>query len=103
LFLAKKYLKNPNRQVIKCDSLNSTLTIDPYGYLLPCSYFYLRIDNVKNHSHDIIKTITRNKEKIEKIREIISKNKCPVCWTNCEAYPSMFVHPIETILKLVGL
>ncbi len=99
LKLLKKFLKNPKKQILPCQSTVSTITVDPYGNIVPCSYWMLKIENVKNLEYNLPLLFKRRKEKIRKIRNLIKQNKCPVCWTNCEAFPTIFSNPFLAFLK----
>lgn len=99
LKIAKKFYENPNKQVLPCTSSWATLTFDPYGNVVPCSYFFRIMGNVKESNFDI-KSIMKS-EKVKETREIIKTHQCPKCWTNCEAYPTMFHNPISTLKKFM--
>jgi len=99
LKLAKQFYKNPSRQVLPCYATWATLTLDPYGNILPCSYFYKVMANVRNINYDIksfmISPIVKETQKI------IEGHNCPKCWTNCEAYPTMLQNPLATLKKFL--
>jgi radical SAM protein with 4Fe4S-binding SPASM domain len=96
LKLAEKFYENPSRQVLPCYASWATLTIDPYGNILPCSYFYRVIDNVRNINFDIKSALLS--ERAKETRKIIKEHNCPKCWTNCEAFPTMF-HNVTGVLR----
>ena len=99
LKLAENFYKNPEKLVLPCYSSFSTITVDPYGNVLPCSYFQNNIGNLRNLNYDLEQILNGNR--IKKIRKIIKMEKCPVCWANCEAYPSVLQNFLLVFKKLL--
>jgi len=99
LKIAKKFYENPSKQVLPCTSTWATLTFDPYGNIVPCSYFFRHMGNARESNYDI-KTVMKS-EKVKETQKIIENHDCPKCWTNCEAYPTMFHNPIGALKKFL--
>lgn len=90
-FLENKYLKllksyiTRHKSPLPCKALTSSIFIDPYGNVYPCTIFPEKLGNIKEKKLDImLKT-----EKTRKIKEKIKKLECPNCWTPCEAYQTI--------------
>jgi MoaA/NifB/PqqE/SkfB family radical SAM enzyme len=88
LKLATKFFANTQKLVLPCFASFATITIDPYGNVLPCAYFSRKIDNLRKNNYDLNGIL--NSEKISDLRREIKMQKCLKCWTNCEAYPNIF-------------
>ncbi|MEM5881566.1 MAG: radical SAM protein [Candidatus Aenigmatarchaeota archaeon] len=99
LKLAEKYYNNPKRLVLPCFASFATITIDAYGNVKPCSYFTEAIANLRDFNFDI-KKILKTTSKAKIFRENVKHEKCPHCWANCEAYPSMIHNFPLTFIKL---
>ena len=83
---AKKYIMT-GETPIDCKSLASSVFLDPYGNVFPCSIWDKKIGNIRNFEFNLSKLL---KEKIVKeLREQINEKSCPNCWTPCEAYQSI--------------
>jgi MoaA/NifB/PqqE/SkfB family radical SAM enzyme len=68
---------------LPCKSLRSSIFIDPFSNIYPCTMWNVKLGNIKNYNYEI-KKIFREK-KIEKLLSLIDKKKCQNCWTPCEA------------------
>ncbi|MBT8378887.1 MAG: radical SAM protein [Ignavibacteria bacterium] len=86
LTLAKEYIKS-GITPIDCKSLSSSVFLDPYGNVFPCSIWDKKIGNIKDFEYDLIKLLEQ--QKVHELRQTISEKKCPNCWTPCEAYQSI--------------
>ncbi len=83
---AKKYIMS-GETPIDCKSLASSVFLDPYGNVFPCSIWDKKIGNIRDFEFNLSKLL---KEKIVKeLREQINEKSCPNCWTPCEAYQSI--------------
>jgi sulfatase maturation enzyme AslB (radical SAM superfamily) len=91
--LENKYLTHAKKFIstgitpIDCKSLSSSVFIDPYGNVFPCSIWDKKIGNIRDFNYDLIALLRNNIVK-ELLRQIQEK-KCPNCWTPCEAYQSI--------------
>lgn len=93
------FLKKPNKMVIPCAALFCSCFIDPFGFVYPCSIYDKKLGNVRKTSfHHIWHSHTANK-----LRESIKEEKCPNCWSPCEAEPSFLLSLPKTLLPtLIG-
>jgi MoaA/NifB/PqqE/SkfB family radical SAM enzyme len=82
------FIMNPSRRVIPCEASKSSFALDSMGNILPCFMWGNKLGNLRNHDYDI-KKIWASK-KFVNVRKAIKENKCPNCWTPCEAYQSIF-------------
>ena len=98
--LENKYLTHAKKFIstgitpIDCKSLSSSVFIDPYGNVFPCSIWDKKIGNIRDFNYDLVALLRNNivKELLGQIQE----KKCPNCWTPCEAYQSI----LGNLLKL---
>lgn len=96
LKLARLYLKN-GAAPVPCGAGRSTITIDPYGYVLPCASLYQKIGNLRDFEFNLAELL-----KSEDAQKSINiAGQCRKCWMNCEALPSMVMAPISTLKALV--
>lgn len=87
LSLAKRYLQT-DMTPIKCQAFSSSCFIDPYGDVYPCSIYDYKIGNIRDFGYDIRKIW--GSELAKRVKRQIVQNRCPQCWTPCEAYQSIF-------------
>lgn len=87
LELLKDYLKT-GITPIDCAALSSSVYLDPYGNVHPCSIWDKKIGNIRDFDYDLPAML---KQKIiPEIKKEIKNKNCPNCWTPCEAYQSIF-------------
>ena len=92
-FLERKYLKlikgyyETGKSPIPCKALTSSCFIDPWGNVFPCTHWERKLGSLRENGYDL-KEIWKSKLS-EKTRELIKQNKCPGCWTPCEAYQTI--------------
>lgn len=87
--LIPKYLKT-EKTPLPCSALNSSLFIDPHGYVYPCLIWNKKIANLKDYDFDLGKLLKNSN--ISEIRKLIRLNKCISCWTPCEAYQTILAN-----------
>jgi len=71
------------RKTVPCASSYSSIYIDPYGSVYPCSQLKIAIGNIKEKS---IKEIM-NSEQMKKWRKMF--HNCQICWSGCEGVTSI--------------
>jgi MoaA/NifB/PqqE/SkfB family radical SAM enzyme len=86
LSLAKKYIET-GITPIECKSLSSSIFLDPYGNVFPCSIWDKKIGNIRKYEYNLNSLL--EEKAIKKIRKTIAEKECPNCWTPCEAYQSI--------------
>ncbi len=83
LILGKKYLET-KKTPMKCNIFNLSCFIDPYGNVYPCTIFNKKLGNLRENNYNLRNILTSKTAK--RIKKEIIKNKCPGCWTPCEAH-----------------
>jgi len=82
------YLKD-KKSPVQCNALGGSCFIDPYGTVYPCISYGVKVGNLKKASYDFINFWQLFLDRKYKLRKLIGNNRCPGCWTSCEAYPSI--------------
>jgi len=80
-----EYLKNPQKKIVSCTALHNSFFLDEKLDIYPCLFLKKKIGNLLQGD---IKKIW-NSFRVQDIRKIIKKNKCPNCWVECEAYRNL--------------
>jgi len=70
-------------KTIPCASSYSSIYIDPYGFVYPCSQLKIAVGNLKDLP---IKTLMTSRQMIEWRKEY---HNCQICWSGCEGMTSM--------------
>jgi MoaA/NifB/PqqE/SkfB family radical SAM enzyme len=78
------YIANPDKMVLPCAALTLSAYVDPYGDVYPCVIWDENIGNLRENSF----TEIYQSPVAEQVRKKIAEEKCPNCWTPCEAQPS---------------
>ncbi len=90
----RRYLKN-SKTPFKCMALQGTCFIDAFGDVYPCTHYQMKVGNLHSSEYNFKKfwkLCLRKKEVIK----LIKTDKCPKCWTPCEAYPAI----LSNLLKI---
>ena len=87
LKLAIKYVKT-KKLPIPCASSFASITVDSFGDVIPCAFVGKPAGNVRKYKYDLKKILSSKLAK--EMQAKIKAGKCPTCWMNCEAYPSIF-------------
>jgi MoaA/NifB/PqqE/SkfB family radical SAM enzyme len=82
-----KRFRDTGKSPLPCMALSSSLFIDPFWNVYPCSMFDAKIGNLRENGFDLgaIWSSARTRE----VRREIEDEKCPHCWTPCEAYQTI--------------
>jgi radical SAM protein with 4Fe4S-binding SPASM domain len=91
---AYEYLKT-NKTPFSCKALTSSVFIDSWGYVYPCTIWNFPLGNLRENNYDLKKVLSSEKAKITRLKAI--KLKCPNCWTPCEANQTI----MGNVLKLI--
>jgi len=92
-FLRRAYLRlyprycKLKKTPVKCQALSATMFIDPYGDLFPCSVFNKKLINIKEMHEDLDSLWKGNKAR--RISHECVLNRCPLCWSPCDAYSAI--------------
>lgn len=92
LKLAQKYMLEEHVP-LSCVALYNSLFLNPYGDVYPCIILDKKIGNLRDFNYDI-HALLRSAAAVKLRNEI---KGCRLCWTPCEAYPSILVHPTSLI------
>ncbi len=82
------FVKNPKQKVMSCVALKNSVSIDCQGNVIPCFMWGHKLGNLKEHDYDLIKIW--KSERASEAKKLIKQDKCPNCWTPCQAYLSLF-------------
>ncbi|MFQ6059673.1 MAG: radical SAM/SPASM domain-containing protein [Thermoplasmata archaeon] len=83
-----RYLNDTSRQVLPCFAAFTFCYIDPYWDVYPCISWGRRIANLRDYDFDLSRLWTESEE-IRAVRTDVSHDRCPNCWTECMAQPTM--------------
>lgn len=81
-----QYLKN-GKSPVKCTSMSGNLYVSEKGSIYPCTIWNKKIDDLRLKDFSFEEIITS--PEYASVRKEIMMEKCPGCWTPCEAYPSI--------------
>lgn len=85
LSLAQNFI-DTKKSPIPCSASSATTTIDPYGNVMACPFYYDKTaGNIRDYNYNLLKLL--RSENAVKLRKQIKS--CRVCWINCEAIPSI--------------
>jgi MoaA/NifB/PqqE/SkfB family radical SAM enzyme len=100
--VTKTYLKFAQKYALgehiplSCVALRSSLFLNPYGEVYPCIILDKKVGDLRDFDYDVHALL--RSEAAVKLRDQIKG--CENCWTPCEAYPSILVHPTSLIRAL---
>lgn len=92
-YLSRTYLKHVENSLksepipFTCQALSASCFIDPYGDIFPCIVWAKKVANIQEADFSLKNAWAC--EHVKTLRKRICKDECPICWTPCEAYPSM--------------
>ncbi len=91
IYLARvpEYLerKGSQKQIIPCAAVKSSVTINHFGEVLPCLMWSHPLGNLRDHGYRLGSVLEAAKAR--ETRQQVIEEKCPNCWTPCEAYQSL--------------
>lgn len=82
-----RFVDDPARQVVPCAALKSSVSVDALGQVHPCLMWGKPLGSLRDHDYDISRILAAAAARAA--REKIVAEKCPNCWTPCEAYQSI--------------
>ncbi|MEM4489006.1 MAG: radical SAM protein [Desulfurococcaceae archaeon] len=95
--LATQYIIDPSKRYFKCEALRSSVFIDPYGNVFPCTIWSFKLGNIREES---LKKILYSPPSL-RARRLIINERCPNCLSGCEIWPSLLLHKWGLILSEV--
>lgn len=84
-----KFYQKPKEQPLPCIALKSSFALDAQGNITPCFMWGKILGNIRDYDYNFKKFWQENLKEIKEVRKLIVKEKCPNCWTPCEAYQSI--------------
>jgi len=93
-----EYLKT-GKTPFPCKALTSSVFIDSFGNVYPCTIFGIKIGNLRESNYDLEKILNSERTKLIKMK--IRKLMCPNCWTPCEAYQTILGNGIHILRDLI--
>jgi MoaA/NifB/PqqE/SkfB family radical SAM enzyme len=75
------------RSPVPCAALRASAFVDPQGVVYPCSIYDRPLGGLREHDYDLAR-ILRGPEATD-ARAAVVAERCPGCWTPCEASPSI--------------
>jgi MoaA/NifB/PqqE/SkfB family radical SAM enzyme len=82
-----------HKSPLPCSALASSCFIDPYWGLYPCSIWDREIGNLRDQDFDFLSLWSSHAAR--ELRAAVVQERCPHCWTPCEAYPTILGNLIE--------
>lgn len=77
---------------LECQSGIASIFMGPNGDLFPCTTWNKKVANIRQIDFNL-GSIWQSK-KMQKMRSEIKKQKCPGCWTPCEAYQTILANTL---------
>ena len=78
------------RSPVPCAALRASVFIDPQGVVYPCSIYDRPLGALRDHGHDLGALL--GIAEARSARQAVIEDRCPGCWSPCEAYQSLFQH-----------
>jgi MoaA/NifB/PqqE/SkfB family radical SAM enzyme len=75
---------------VPCQSMIGHAFINPKGAVYPCHIWDRPIGNLRDHAFALDKIWAL--EQAAQVRQEVAAERCPGCWTPCEAYPSIMAN-----------
>ncbi len=94
LRLLPAYLRT-GRSPLPCKSLDASVFVDARGDVYPCTVYGRCLGNVHQQT---LAAILGGSE-AEAARSVIRADRCPGCWSPCEANPTILAHAPESLLR----
>lgn len=94
---AGRYLAE-GRTSITCSALLSTVYLSEKGEVYPCTIWNRPLGNVRTTAFALMPIIEAARR--AGVRRAVAEQKCPNCWTPCEAYAAIGASPVRSLLAL---
>jgi radical SAM protein with 4Fe4S-binding SPASM domain len=104
-FLRRTYLKfypdflATKKTPLTCQALSSTFFMDPSGDVYPCAVYKRKLANIRDIDGDFKKLWTSGEAKA--ISAECRTNRCPVCWSPCDAFSAISSSLPRSLLRYV--
>jgi MoaA/NifB/PqqE/SkfB family radical SAM enzyme len=94
---AGRYLAT-GRTSIRCAALLSTVYLSEKGEVYPCTIWDRPLGNVRTTAFALMPLVEAARR--SGVRKAIAEQKCPNCWSPCEAYSAIAASPVRSLLAL---
>lgn len=94
LRLLPRYLRT-GRSPIPCRSLRASVFVAANGDVFPCTVYSRRLGNVRERA---LPDILRDEE-ARRARIVIQQDRCPGCWSPCEAHPTILASMPGSLIR----
>jgi MoaA/NifB/PqqE/SkfB family radical SAM enzyme len=94
---AARYLVD-GRTSIRCSALLSTIYLSEKGEVYPCTIWDRPLGNVRTTAFALLPVIEAARR--NGVRQAVAEQRCPNCWSPCEAYPAIAASPARSLLAL---
>jgi MoaA/NifB/PqqE/SkfB family radical SAM enzyme len=78
------------RSPVPCAALRASAFVDPQGVVYPCTIYDRPLGSLREHGHDLGRVLRAAEARDARVAVV--EDRCPGCWTPCEAYQSLFAH-----------
>lgn len=85
----RKYLED-GKCPVPCSSLTASCYMAEDGTVYPCTIWNAPLGNIRDTGYSL-EPLLRSEKAVE-LRGLIRQERCPHCWTPCEAYPTLLAH-----------
>jgi len=78
------------RSPVPCAALRASVFVDSRGAVYPCSIWDRPLGDLRAQGYDLARVLAAAGAR--EARRGVEEDRCPGCWTPCEAYQSLFSH-----------
>lgn len=78
------------RSPVPCAALRASAFVDPQGVVYPCTIYGRPLGSLREHGYDLGAVLRADEAR--RARRAVIEDRCPGCWSPCEAYQSLFAH-----------
>jgi MoaA/NifB/PqqE/SkfB family radical SAM enzyme len=89
-----------HKSPLPCTALASSCFVDPYWGLYPCSIWDESLGNLRERDFDLLDLWESSRAR--ELRDAVVGERCPHCWTPCEAYPTILGNLARAVMAGPG-
>jgi MoaA/NifB/PqqE/SkfB family radical SAM enzyme len=75
------------RSPVPCSALRASVFVDSKGVVYPCSIYDRPLGSLRENGYDLGRVLSAGEARAA--RADVVADRCPGCWTPCDAYPSL--------------
>ena len=94
--LAERWIRT-GRSPMPCRAVRSSIFIDSFGEVRPCTIWDRSLGNLRDHDFDLARILDHTEAK--DAADGAATGRCPQCWTPCEAYPTLLANALPRPAK----